>query len=233
MDVATPAPAGDNSAALSDEDREVLFFHHLGLIGAIDDKLAVIREERKNARKLAKADGFELGDEIDLGLKIRSAEDESIIAASLSRRLRIASYFGLPVDHQFELFGGDRAPAVDKAFDAGVKAALLGKNPDPPHDPSTEQHQAWLRGWHKGQERMREAMQRRMEAQNAEATGEAPATSEETPAPKKRGRPKKNANAAPDKPGDEGDVRPRFKQNDAGAAADDATDPFPEARGSA
>lgn len=189
MPEATPGP-GHN---LSTDDRKVLFFIHLGRIGKIDDQLAILREQRKALRQEAKADGFELGVEIDQGLRIRNAEDVDTVATAIGKRLWVARAHGLVIEEQLDMFGAASPDSIQRAFDAGMQAGLMALDAKPPMDPGAE-FNSWLEGWHAGQAKVREHMQRRMEAANA-ADG--------------------NASEIVD----EEDVRPRFKTQP-GADAD-------------
>lgn len=160
------------------DDREVLLKHHLARIQDSAEALAEARQEHNHRRKLAKADGFNLADEIDFGLSIQNAQEDETVAASLRRRLQTASFLNLAVGYQGNLFDAPTPADADaRAFDAGLDAGITGKDPEAPdgYDPTR-----WMEGWHKGQERLREAMQARMEEANAKA---------EPSEPKKRGRP--------------------------------------------
>lgn len=196
----TTPEAGHNSGDLSPEDRRILLFHHVNAIGRIDDEIAELRARRNTKRKEAKADGFELGVEIDQALRIRNAEDASTVAAAISKRVWVARAFGLDMAEQLDLFGGGvSTDSIQRAFDAGYDAGIRGADPKPPVEPGAE-FNAWMEGWHKGQEKVRALMQRRMEAANAAASETAGSVTDD---------------------GD--DVRPRFLKQD-GAASD--SDPF-------
>ncbi|MCW5695817.1 MAG: hypothetical protein KIS96_03670 [Bauldia sp.] len=187
---ASTASAGSNRIP---DDREVLFKHHMAKLGSLADERAELNERWKTARRLAKADGFDLGNEIDFGLKIRAAEDDETVASGLRKRLQTAAYLGLPVNFQMDLFGARPDDAKERAFADGLDAGIEGANPQAPDQYSSgDLATAWMDGWHKGQERLREAMQRRMEAANAES--EAKQSSE----PKKRGRPPGSKNRKKD-----------------------------------
>jgi len=205
-----PAPGpGHNLAA---DDRKVLYFMHIGQIGRLDDQIAELREKRSSLRKQAKADGFELGVEIDQGLRIRNAEDDSIIAAGISKRLWVARAHGLVIQDQLDLFGPASADSIQRAFDMGLQAGLMATEPKPPMDPGAE-HNAWLEGWHAGQAKVREVTQRRMEAANAVAPAEA----------KKRGRrARPHELPAELRKGDDEDLRPRHLRQPGAASDDDA-----------
>jgi hypothetical protein len=186
-----PDKAPGQGHNLASDDRKVLYFMHIGLIGRLDDQIAELREKRSSLRKQAKADGFELGVEIDEGLRIRNAEDDSIIADGISKRLWVARMHGLTIVDQLDLFGPASTDSLMRAFDAGLQAGLMANDPKPPMDPGAE-FNSWMEGWHAGQAKVREVMQRRMEAANAADAAEIV---------------------------DEEDVRPRFLQQD-GAASD-------------
>lgn len=197
-------PVGSNRIP---DDREVLLRHHLAKLESIDERMQAIREEWKAARKEAVADGFALRDEIDLGMRIRTADKREMISASLRRQLQTAAYLGLPVNFQMDMFAGAAASddAIATAFESGLTAGIEGLNPQSPEQfAAGDLNQAWMDGWHKGQERLREAMQRRMEAANAES--EAKQSGE----PKKRGRP----------PGSKNRKKDEAAENTSGTGAD-------------
>lgn len=212
MSIAQP---GDNSRHI--DDREILLKHHVGRIDEILDRKAEVNEELKQARKKAKADGFELGDEVDFALKIRRAESSATVAAGLRRRLQAAAFMGLPINFQPDLFAARSDDAEDRAYEAGLDAGIEGRNATPPEQFSAGPLSArWMEGWHTGQDRLKAAMQKRMEAANAAA---ASAT------PKPRGRPAGSKNkpkeAAPAELKTEADLRPRHKRQPGAAAEPD------------
>lgn len=73
------------------------------------------------------------------------------IVETMERRLRIARWFRHEVVAQIDMFEGpDRTPAADRAFNAGYSAAVTRADTRNPHDESTEQGQAWARGYSDG-----------------------------------------------------------------------------------
>ena len=65
---------------------------------------------------------------------------------------RVAQYLAHPIGRQLSLFDKDRTPAVEVAFEEGKTASLSNHPAKPPHDASTPQGQAWLKGHAAGQE---------------------------------------------------------------------------------
>lgn len=195
-------------------DREIIFKRTLADLDDIDNRLREIQEERKTRRRQAKADGFDMRDEIDLGLRIRRAEKPETVSTSIQRMLQTAAYLALPVNFQMSLFDASAAPdARSKAFAAGREAGIEGRDAKPPADLTGDLATEWMAGWHNGQEHLAEAMAKRMEAQNAEA----PATE-----PKRRGRPPKA------KPEPVAEIKTAAELGRDGADATGETDPFPK-----
>lgn len=192
---AQPPKDGSNSA-LTDEDRKVLLLQHVGKIIDLDEQIAELREKRKTARRLAKTDGFDLGTEIDLAVKISKADDDETIAANLAKQLRIASYFQLPVSFQMNLFDQASTDALDRIMEEGARAGYLAKERKSPYADGSEEDQVWLRGYDGSQERARDVWQRAAEQRNAgsdNGAGSTVVTGEA--AAKKRGRKKAEAPA--------------------------------------
>lgn len=135
---------------LTDQERKDLFFSHYRKISAQTDKIALLKDEMRKLRKTAKADGLVLAD-IDFAMRCAEIEDDSIVVAELKRRTEIAAWFSLPVEFQSDLFANAATPADDRAYIKGQLAKALGKKADPAndgYDASSDQGQAWLRGYH-------------------------------------------------------------------------------------
>lgn len=163
----TTSPAtGHNSGELTPSEKSALRMHHIRGLLVIADRLKPLMDERKQARALAKADGFKLS-EIDAGLRLATMEDQSIFVAEIMELIDIAKAFNaLPPGEQGDLFP-DRRPVDERCFDEGKVAGLAGKNPEPPYGADSEQGQAWLAGWHEGQRMMREELESAMLKKNA------------------------------------------------------------------
>jgi hypothetical protein len=153
-DKAQPRPSAGHNSEMTEEQREALFFDAKGRYATALAKKKAEDAAFKNVCRTIKADGVALKD-IKFALDLDADEN----GAMLERRRReamIARWMGHPIGTQADLFGDgvDRTPAVDKAFAEGKRAGMEGasmKSPEAYH-PSSEQFQAWCRGWHTGQE---------------------------------------------------------------------------------
>lgn len=194
MNAHTPPPEGGSNSALSAKDRKVLLLHYAGEQIDFDEQIEAIREKRKKLRRQAKADGFDLGTELDLAVKIARSEDDEIIANKLAKQLQVAAYYNLPVNQQLDL-PLDSAKGKDAAYEEGAMAGYLAKNREAPYEAKTDEHELWMRGYDDAQKQSAEVMQRVMDQRNA-ADPDAP----------------KLVKGKTDGEEEE-DVRPRFKQN--------------------
>jgi ribosome modulation factor len=133
-----------------------LFLNSLGKLESAKDKIAKLTADVRNIRKQMKAEGYSKV-EVDYALFLNKKKDEpELIEEQRRSRERVAKWMARPEGFQGGLFDGigdgvDRTPAVDRAFESGKTAGLEGKSASPPHDASTDQGQAWLRGYGDGQ----------------------------------------------------------------------------------
>lgn len=143
---------GHNSGELTDEQRQKLHLQHKGKYEKTLKAKKAADTDFRNACKLAKS---ELGDhavlQIKLAIAMDSPEGESKIKERLEAEVQVLRWNGLPIGHQDELFGEDRTPSVEKAFNAGKAAGMAGEHCKPPYDASTPQGQEWIKGHHAGQ----------------------------------------------------------------------------------
>ena len=143
---------GHNSGELTDEQRQKLHLQHKGKYEKTLKAKKAADTDFRNACKLAKS---ELGDfavlQIKLAIAMDSPEGEDKIKARFEAEAQVLRWNGLPIGHQDELFGEDRTPSVEKAFNAGKAAGMAGAPCTPPYDASTPQGQAWIKGYHAGQ----------------------------------------------------------------------------------
>lgn len=140
------------TADMTEDQRRALALQHKA---AYEKALAVKKDgdaKFKNACKLIKADvGTDGVDLIKDMILAESEEGEAQLKARMERAMRAARYMSAPLGSQFEMFDGDRTPAVDRARDEGKKAGMEGAHCKPPYDTSVPQHDAWIEGWHEGQ----------------------------------------------------------------------------------
>lgn len=171
-----PAPPPANHNELSEEQLQGLMFRHkeryehlLGLKKVADKSL-------KDFCKIIKADLGDGGlDDIKVAIQLETAEGEARFKERMERQARVARWMGLDLGTQGSLFGEDRRPGEDKAFEEGKRAGMSGKERRPPtYDPSSPQARAWLKGYDAGQEVNRSLMQdaiKPLGGKVAEATG--------------------------------------------------------------
>jgi ribosome modulation factor len=157
-EAATAAP-GHNS----EDQRKVLFFHHLKRARDIATEMAELKKEFDFALKEAEEDGIPKGD-LRWALKAEKQNQERALAKA-RREMEMARWLNLPIGTQLDIFAVDRTPVADRAFEDGKTAGLQGKTCISPYDPSTEQSQKWIEGWHAGQAVHRETFLQRNGAQ--------------------------------------------------------------------
>lgn len=159
------APAGDApkrrrrspaEAPPSNVPDEV-YLRHIDTIGlaqiALDAAVTIQKEKNgslRNAYKLAKADGCDI-DAIKLAAKLKKRDVGEVVS---EHRVvaRVLKLMEAPLGLQYDLFADVEVVDQIDARSAGVHA---GKNGEPadnnPHQPGTEQHADWRRGWGDGQ----------------------------------------------------------------------------------
>lgn len=104
----------------------------------------------KNVCKLIKAEGGTVAS-VKLTLDLRTPEGEAKLKAQIEESIRVARWNNLAVGTQGDIFGPDRRPVDERAFDDGKLAGMSGKDCKPPHSPDTEAYNKWVEGWHHGQ----------------------------------------------------------------------------------
>jgi hypothetical protein len=146
-----PARAKPGHNEAGDDERRALFLSDVAkrkkLLEGKDSAVAALR----NHAKSIKADGFTVA-QVDFAIKLQTPEGEESAREKLANEIQSAKWVGSPLGTQFSFDLEDRTPAVDRAHDEGKQAALEGKRPSPPYDPSVPQHQEWLRGFHSVQD---------------------------------------------------------------------------------
>ncbi len=147
--------AGHNDT-LTDDQRRMLLINSLVKLERLQTQAKDIGGKVKQVRKELKADGFSK-EQVNYALWLRREDtDPDTVREQREERERVAKWLARPEGFQGGLFDGpgdgvDRAPAVDRAYEAGKLAGLEGKSASPPHDASTPQGQSWLTGHADGQ----------------------------------------------------------------------------------
>ena len=144
--------AGSNTL---DPEKRALFL-------ADKDKYAKAIERQKkttadvrNAAKTIKADGFTLR-QVKLAIQLESPEGEAEFRSLIANDLLAAQYAGAQIGSQLQLFleDKDRTPAVEAAYDEGVRDCIAGKKAKPDYSPESPQAQQYLTGYHDETARM-------------------------------------------------------------------------------
>lgn len=83
-----------NLGDLTEKEQAALFHEHFGKIASIDDQIAILNEERKAAKRIAKNAGF-ASEDINWALKARKAEKGAERADAFKHRLSIGGRLNL------------------------------------------------------------------------------------------------------------------------------------------
>jgi hypothetical protein len=142
---------GDNGP----DDDEILFFR--GRMRDVDEEIKEKRDARKRLRQAAKNRGVELK-MLDWAMSIED-EDDGTTLDNLKAFRKYARALDLPIGSQLDFFDGPGAglrgspeALIDRAYQAGRRLGIEGRNPDSDaYPPMTEEGQAHMKGWHDGQ----------------------------------------------------------------------------------
>jgi len=150
---------GGDGRKLKEDDNEerhierALFQHHRDIWNSWKAKQRALDEIYTKITAALKSDGF-----LVLDMKIAddlsgSPKQEQKVRVAVERRLKVARWIGHPLGAQMDLFEKPTPVAtVDRAFDEGKAAGMVGDKADPPtHFSAGELAQAWMAGWHEGQ----------------------------------------------------------------------------------
>lgn len=155
---ADAAPEAKGSVALdnvpkADPKMRELARHHMG--DYIKRKAALSKAQRdmQNLGKTVKADGLTMR-QIKLMVELSTPEGEAAWRMTIANDLLAAQYQGATIGQQLALFlEPDRTPAIDTAYDEGVRDSMDGKTAKPDYHPSTPQHANYMKGYHDETER--------------------------------------------------------------------------------
>jgi hypothetical protein len=134
--------------------------------------------------------------QIKISLLLQTPEGEAEFKAEMANRMLAAAYSDAAIGEQLSLFlEGDRTPAVDRAYKEGQTMAMKNEAAVPPYDPSTEQHKAFMQGYHDEQERQVKAGIGKLETKSSKSGGKGAKSTAKgaKKAPGRRGRPPKAA----------------------------------------
>lgn len=138
--------AGSNTM---DPEQRALFLVDKEKYAKAVEKQKKATADVRNAAKTIKADGFTLR-QVKLAIQLETPEGEAEFRSLIANDLLAAQYAGAKIGSQLQLFldDKDRTPAVDRAYDEGVKDSAEGKTAKPSYDPATPQAQRYLAGFH-------------------------------------------------------------------------------------
>jgi hypothetical protein len=140
--------AGSNSV---DPEKRALFLSDKEAYAKAAEKLRKAQAAVRTLGKTIKADGFSLR-QVKLAIQLETPEGEADFKSSVANDLLAAQYVGAAIGSQLSMFmEPDRTPAVEIAYSEGQKASMENRAAVPKYDPSTEQHAAYMRGFHEHQ----------------------------------------------------------------------------------
>lgn len=155
------AKAGDNSKKL-EEQRKVLFFDHCSKRMAIDAKLAELREDRKKATGLAKADGI-AAKSLDFAITAMTAQDEQAFVDGYIHNGEILEWCGMFPGFQSDLLR-DRMPADERIDKAGELAGLTNRPRESGYAADSRETQIWLKAYDRARKSSADNLANAMEA---------------------------------------------------------------------
>lgn len=142
--------AGSNTQ-LSDDHRQALAWHHLGIYVRALDAQGKANSRVQNVIKDAKKHGI-TKDALQTMRRLSTPEGEAELKSELLATIRAAGWALSPLGTQFSFLDEpDRTPLVDRAFNEGIIAGEKGETcTGEPYE--GEIAQARIQGWHRGQE---------------------------------------------------------------------------------
>lgn len=148
-----PEVATGPGANTMDPDLRALFLKDKLDYAAAMTKLGKAQAAVRLIGKTIKSDGFTLR-QVKLAIQLETPEGEAEFRSLIANDLLAAQYVGASVGTQLQLFlEPDRTPAVDIAYDDGVKDSMEGKPAKPGFAPDTEQARRYMDGYHAETER--------------------------------------------------------------------------------
>jgi hypothetical protein len=145
---AKTAQAVSNEASEREQFEEQRFLNAFRQIKGMKSEIGESMAEIKDIYKGLKPLGFTKGD-ITWAFELEE-KDAGDIIATMQRRIRIAKMLGHGLARQIDLFGEDRTPLEDRAYDEGLAAGKLRKDMASPYGLDSEAGQAFQRGINDG-----------------------------------------------------------------------------------
>lgn len=146
----TPAPAGHNVQSEREQFEEQTFLNAVRQINEIQSNIATEMGDAKDIYSRLKNIGFTKAD-VKWAMELEE-KDAGDVIATMQRRIRIARMLGHGVARQFEMFGEDRTPLEDRAYDEGLAAGKLRKSAVNPYGMDSAAGQRWQQGLNDGTE---------------------------------------------------------------------------------
>jgi hypothetical protein len=140
-----PKEPKKTAEALSEEQRQVLFFQHKRKIKPLVTALQNAQAALTKAYELAKKEGV-LKKDLQLALKMETEEGAASVKGEIDRALQVARWMGAELGTQFEL----GMPGVDPIFEEGKRAAMDERPRKPPDHLGQRAAQRWLTGYDDG-----------------------------------------------------------------------------------
>jgi hypothetical protein len=156
------------NSELTEDERRALHFRHCA---EFESALAAKKKADagvKNVGKRIKAEGDSVG-KCKKTIQARSPQGEAELRAEIEQTAEVLRWSGVQVGETAEMFA-DRRPANESAIEHGKIAGMKGERAEPPHDPGTLAHKAWMEGWHAGQEILMASFQK-MPAEDEQDAG--------------------------------------------------------------
>lgn len=142
-------PTTGHNSSMTDDQRRKLLMTAVGKIEPLLTKMASVSGEIRAAYKVAKSGGVAKAD-IDLAIKLQKM-DEADVKAFFETRHTVLRYIWPHFAEQADLFGANRMPAVDRAFEEGKSAGMAAGPYEPPYGKGTPQAESWRDGYKAGQ----------------------------------------------------------------------------------
>jgi hypothetical protein len=151
------APVTTAGGNTMDPEKRELFLADKRKYAELKEKASKAARALRAHGKTIKADGFTVR-QIQLAIQLDSPEGEAEFKALIANDLLAAQYAGAPIGSQLQLFlEPDRTPAVDMAYDEGVKDSMENRQANPGYAPETEQYRRYMQGFHDDTERRTKA----------------------------------------------------------------------------
>lgn len=147
-DIAGPGHNSHDEKVLTSDEQRKLFLTHRTTWNQWKAKRAVVDKIESDMKAALKNDGFSVK-QMKIADQLADPKTETKVISEVDDRLRVARWIGHSLGSQLDLFETpDRTPSVDIAYDAGKMASMQNERASPSYAPGTEQHAAYMRGYH-------------------------------------------------------------------------------------